>query len=386
MANATSKNIGQIINSRWKITKPLTSDTGQAHTYKVQDLQNEDNKKEYVIKLLKGINEKTLARFEREIRASFELNHPNIIRAIDSHYEEMSESYLVMELCSGGELEKKKIEKLPLTKKLEMFKLICEAIAHAHEKKVIHRDIKPANIFLSNQNTKIPIVGDFGICFFEEDDDNDERLTAVREQVGAKSFRPPEAEFGIIEGVKPSFDIYSLGKLLYWFLSNGEYLSREYYSIPRYDLRNENSEHAIHEAYNIFEKSICENPTERYINASEMLKDVKKLMSSVEINARFLDCDIPQNCIFCRNGKYEFITSPSIRGSQLNYTNSLAFGIDFCQGDGKSWHNQPSNYAFAPKVMIAQCDICGNVQQFQFNKFNTNTDLAKNWRNVPEDK
>jgi len=234
MANKTEKIIGDEINSRWKITESLTGDSGQAHTYKVQDLQNDGDKTEFVIKLLRKINDKTLARFEREIKAALTLEHPNIIRAIDSKYEHTSEPYLVMELCSGGELDKKKIENLPLIKRLKMFESICEGIIHAHENKVIHRDIKPRNIFLTNQKTKNPVTGDFGICFFEENENNDERLTAVREPVGAKSFRPPEAEFGIVENVKPSFDVFSLGKLLYWFLSNGAVLPLWHYKHPRF--------------------------------------------------------------------------------------------------------------------------------------------------------
>ncbi len=313
MANTTAKNIGDEINSRWKITKFLTSDSGQAHTYKVQDLQNESDKTEFVIKLLSKINDKTLARFEREIKAALTLEHPNIIRAIDSKYEHTSEPYLVMELCSGGELDKKKIENLPLIKKLKMFESICEGIVHAHDNKVIHRDIKPRNIFLTNQKTKTPVIGDFGICFFEENENKDERLTAVREPVGAKSFRPPEAEFGIVENVNPSFDVYSLGKLLYWFLSNGDIPVREHYSHQKFDLRSEESESAIHFSYEIFDKSIREEPTERYINANEMLEDVKKLMAFVENDARYLDCNFPQNCVFCRNGKYELKKTPVVK-------------------------------------------------------------------------
>lgn len=380
--------IGQIIDSRWEITEKLSSNSGQARTYIVQDLKKPNNNTKYVIKLLKSINDKTLARFEKEIKATFNLVHPNIVHAEDAKYENTSMPYLVTQFCSGEALTEEKIKTFTLIEKLKMFKAICEAIAyaHAHEPKVIHRDIKPLNIFLLDKESKTPVVGDFGICFFEEDESDGERLTAIKEPVGAKSFRPPEAEFGVVENINPSFDVYSLGKFLYWFLSNGEFLSREYYSIPRYDLRNESSEHAIHEAYNIFEKSIREDPKERYINASAMLEDVKKLMSSVEINARYLDCNIPQNCIFCRNGKYEFLTSPNISGGKLDYLASLSYGIDFRQYNGKSWHEEPLRAAYSPRVMIAQCNICGNVQQFQFNKFGSNEDFAKNWKNVPEAK
>ncbi|MDQ6787526.1 MAG: serine/threonine protein kinase [Acidobacteriota bacterium] len=388
MAITTTKNVGEEINSRWKITKLLTSDSGQAHTYKVQDSQNESDEKEYVIKLLNKINDKTLARFEREIKASLTLEHPNIIRAVDSKYEDTSEPYLVMEYCLGGELDKKKIENLPLVKKLKMFESICEGIAHAHENKVIHRDIKPRNIFLNDQKTKTPVIGDFGICFFEEDENNDERLTALREPVGAKSFRPPEAEFGIVENVNPSFDVYSLGKLLFWFLSNGDIPVREHYNHEKFDLRNKNSEPAIHFAYEIFDKSIREAPTERYKSAIEMLGEVKELTSFVESDARYLDCKIPQSCIFCHNGKYEFIASPNREGGKFNYSKSLMFGIDFRDHEGNTLHNRQANWSQYPGLLIGHCNHCGNIQEFlmnfSLNETNMQYEPDKDWKNLPK--
>ncbi len=299
MPDKFEKAIGEKVNSRWEIIKPLTNDTGQAYTYKVRDSHKKDDESDYVIKLLKKINDKSLARFKKEIDASLSLDHPNIIHVIDADYKNTSEPYLVTEFCSGGELETKKIKSFSLIKKLKMFESICVAIAHAHaqDKVVIHRDIKPSNIFLRDPKTRMPVVGDFGICFFEET--SDDRLTEIREQVGAKNFRPPEAEFGIVENVNPSFDIYSLGKLLYWFLSDGNIPVREHYKHPKFDLRNNDPEPAIHLAYEIFDKSIRENPEERYGNATEMYYDVRKLIEFVESNARYLDCSIPQNISFC---------------------------------------------------------------------------------------
>ncbi|MGC2237830.1 MAG: serine/threonine-protein kinase [Pyrinomonadaceae bacterium] len=386
MAN-TIKNIGEVINSRWKITKPLTNDSGQAHTYKVQDLQNEDDKTECVIKLLKKINDKSLARFKREIEASLSLDHPNIVHVIDSQYEGASEPYLVMEFCSGGELETKKIKNLSLIEKLKMFESICLAIAHAHaqDRTVIHRDIKPSNIFLRDPKTRTPVVGDFGICFFEESERTDERLTELREFVGAKNFRPPEADFGIIEDVKPSFDVYSLGKLLYWFLSNGDILVREHYNHQRFDLRNNDSEQSIHLAYEIFDKSIREEPTERYKNATEMFEDVRKLLEFIENDARFLDCNIPQKCIFCKEGKYEFEKFPVVRGEIVDYKGASEYGIEYKTYDGRTWNGQFLT-EYSPKSLIARCNYCGNLQQFRLNNIQGNKDLSDNWKNTPKAK
>ena len=73
-----------------------------------------------------------------------------------------------------------------------MFSEICRAVGHAHGHKptIVHRDLKPDNIFLRS-NMQTPVVGDFGICFIDEDG---ERSTLVDEAVGARRFTAPELE------------------------------------------------------------------------------------------------------------------------------------------------------------------------------------------------
>lgn len=75
-----------------------------------------------------------------------------------------------------------------------------------------------------------------------------------------------------------------------------------------YDLRNKINAPYIHYVYEIFDKSIRENPEERYEDATKMSEDIKKLVEFVENDARYLDCSIQQNCVFCRIGEYDFIT------------------------------------------------------------------------------
>lgn len=77
--------------------------------------------------------------------------------------------YLVTEYCAGGSLSKAEPFwlKSPIIA-LELFEQICSGVAYAHNQNIIHRDIKPANIFLRT-TTGPAVVGDFGICFLEED-------------------------------------------------------------------------------------------------------------------------------------------------------------------------------------------------------------------------
>src|SRR5437867_1609412 len=137
--------VGDIINSRWRLVEELTSNSGQGNTFLVVDaLSGGDTR--HVIKLLKVLDPKTLARFASEIRACLALQHPKIVKVIDSKYENTSTPYLVTAHCSGGELNADKIQNLSILERLRMFEQICEAIAFAHSKDVIHRDIKPQNV------------------------------------------------------------------------------------------------------------------------------------------------------------------------------------------------------------------------------------------------
>jgi serine/threonine protein kinase len=100
---------------------------------------------------------------------------------------------------------------------LELFEQICKGIAYAHSQGVIHRDIKPDNIFLRTELGPA-VVGDFGICFVEQDGT---RLTILDEAVGPTMFIAPELEDGRLTNITNKCDTYSSGKLLYWLLSGG---------------------------------------------------------------------------------------------------------------------------------------------------------------------
>lgn len=366
--------IGDIIDSRWRIVDELSRDSGQGDTYLVEDNKEDTTGKRYVIKLLKVQDEKTVARFENEIRSCLALQHPNIVKVKASAYKDTATPYLVTEYCLGGELTTKKIGKLSLLQRLRMFQSICEAITHAHSKKVIHRDIKPRNIFFKTLKSLTPIVGDFGLCFFK-DEDGGVRLTGTREAWGAWEFRPPEADIGRVESCAESADVYMLGKLLYWFLSGGDHLVREYYVRPQFDLRKKNAAHVVYASYEVMARSITEEPEQRYQTAGEMLEDIKGLVSFAQNDARYLDCDLDQSCVFCRVGKYHWRIIPRIYDSKFNYQASRFYGLTF------ELEAHDTNVSTHPRILFAICDRCGNLQQFRLDE---ELKLSSSWENQPE--
>ncbi|OHT12139.1 CAMK family protein kinase [Tritrichomonas foetus] len=152
-------------------------------------------------------DEKTQQRFQREIDTMTYLNHPNIIKLYDFFTDE-SNFYLVMDLCSGGELKNYiiKNEKLPEPTAALIFQQVCQAIAYCHASGVAHRDLKPENILIDKfPNVK---VSDFGLCGYLQDN----RLMDTF--CGSPCYCSPECLFiTSYDGAKS--DIWSLGVILY---------------------------------------------------------------------------------------------------------------------------------------------------------------------------
>ena len=96
----------------WQVVKPL-SEGGQGHTFVVR--KNGEGPL-FVLKRLK--NAKRLERFRAEIKAGLSLDHPNIVKVVDSKLDS-DPYYLVMDYCEQDELAKwEPLSNLPLLNRL----------------------------------------------------------------------------------------------------------------------------------------------------------------------------------------------------------------------------------------------------------------------------
>ena len=93
-------------------------------------------------------SEKARMRFDREVELTARLDHPNIARVYDSGVHQ-GVFYYAMELIDGVPLDAY-VEHHHLSRQqiLSLFKVICEALEHAHLRGVIHRDLTPSNILV----------------------------------------------------------------------------------------------------------------------------------------------------------------------------------------------------------------------------------------------
>jgi tetratricopeptide (TPR) repeat protein len=105
---------------------------------------------------------------------------------------------------------------LDLERFFSVFGQVCEALAHAHEKRVIHRDLKPSNIMLCASESGIEIAKllDFGIArVFQQASKDGVRLTQLGEILGSPAYMSPEQ--CLTQKLDDRSDIYSLGVVMY---------------------------------------------------------------------------------------------------------------------------------------------------------------------------
>ena len=188
-------------------------------------------------------------------------DHPNVIRYYDKE-EDSQFFYIALELCPASlqEVIERPQDYPDLMKSSdppEMLRQITAGLHYLHSLKIVHRDIKPQNILVSapKVNPLLPtaiqqprlLISDFGLCKKLEADQNSFRATTAH-AAGTSGWRAPELLVDDDPNLKPTptatdtnnseplvidtqtkrsatraIDIFSLGCIFYYCLTNGQH-------------------------------------------------------------------------------------------------------------------------------------------------------------------
>lgn len=154
-------------------------------------------------------------RFARGAKVMARLEHPHIVKVCGGLAVENGIHYFVLEYLEGGSLAKAVVnEAIDPRKGLEIILRIGEALAYAHNEKIIHRDVKPSNIL--RDRVGAPYLSDFDLVH-AADTTGGTRTGAL---VGTFLYTAPEIMENAAE-VSPACDVYSLGITTIFVLFGG---------------------------------------------------------------------------------------------------------------------------------------------------------------------
>jgi eukaryotic-like serine/threonine-protein kinase len=156
-------------------------------------------------------------RFLHERRILAALDHPHIARLFDGGTTAGGLPYFVMEFVEGEAItDYCRRRELSLDAKLKLFRDVCSAVQHAHQKLVVHRDLKPSNILVTADGT--PKLLDFGIAKLLTSDSNE---AITRTETAMRLMTPDYASPEQVRGgqITTATDVYSLGVVLYELLT-----------------------------------------------------------------------------------------------------------------------------------------------------------------------
>ncbi|XP_024357591.1 calcium-dependent protein kinase 26 isoform X1 [Physcomitrium patens] len=172
--------------------------------------------REYACKSIakrKLISQEDVDDVRRELHIMHHLSgHPNIV-TIKGAYEDQMAVHLVMELCAGGELFDRIIQRghYSEAQAAELCRVIVGVVETCHSLGVMHRDLKPENFLLSDQSEGAALkTTDFGLSVFFKPG---EVFTDV---VGSPYYVAPEV---LRKHYGPEADVWSAGVILYILLS-----------------------------------------------------------------------------------------------------------------------------------------------------------------------
>jgi serine/threonine protein kinase len=230
-------------------------------------------------------DESFCTRFEREIRISARLSHPNIIRILDFG-EFHDRYYLVMEYIEGVTLKAylrslyAAGNTLSLDEIIAIVTQIGEALDYIHEVGIIHRDVKPDNILIT-QDARI-CLADFGIARIIALDGDQTGSGAI---LGTPAYMSPEHILSDGKEISPASDIYSLGVILYELISGKLpftantpillMLKHLHDPVPELTTPLLNIPDVIEDVIRL---ALAKDPAERYQKASHFLQDLHEAL------------------------------------------------------------------------------------------------------------
>lgn len=236
------------------------------------------------------ITEDLRNRMVREAQIIARLEHPGIVPVHDVGVLPDGRVFYAMKFVRGSRLDEYAVQNTSPRDRLRKFQAVCDAVAFAHAHGVIHRDLKPQNIMIGSFGEVL--VLDWGVAKILRAPVSLEAETLIAPPrngevsrrvdtshgtvIGTRDYMAPEQARGEIENLDERADIYSLGAVLYFLLTNrapGEAKPRSI------------NPKVTKPAEAICLKAMAQSSADRYAGASEISADIGRLLDAEPVSA-----------------------------------------------------------------------------------------------------
>jgi serine/threonine protein kinase len=313
-----------------------------------------DIRREVAVKyLLDQADAKKKLRFIEEAQITGQLEHPNIVPIHELTLDNQNRLFFSMKMVRGKSLAQvlnelketpKSTEKgYPLSRLLNIFVNVCNALAYAHSCGVVHRDLKPANIMVGAFGEVY--VMDWGLAKLQKADgpkaappppmaipaaapsgsapaaiplstsssvvasllgtvrtsrDSEADLTQEGAVLGTPVYMPPEQASGNVQSLDQRSDVYSLGAILYEMLTlqppvdkEGGYLAilmrvmqGEIVAPEQRNPQRDRAGQIPRELSAIAMKALAKNSQDRYPNVELLRQDIERFQEGRSVSAK----------------------------------------------------------------------------------------------------
>jgi len=212
---------GDLVDERYRIVRTIGSG-GMGQVHEVERLT--DGRRLALKTLTTVADRRALARFAREAQVAAELDHRNVVAALDIGVTPSGTPFLVMDLVLGSSLAAERVHQGDVRAAVPILKQIAEALSVMHARGIVHRDLKPSNVLLEGNVVK---VADFGLAGLIEHapltatrstNEDVRALTLTGAIMGTPLYMAPELVRGAGEAGPPA-DVFSFGVVAYELLS-----------------------------------------------------------------------------------------------------------------------------------------------------------------------
>ncbi len=264
---------GTILENRYQI-EGVIGTGGMSTVYSARDLRFSVVKPVAVKEMINRarddmLRESAVIMFEREANVLASLQHPSIPK-IHDYFTIGSQSYLVMELIPGQNLEKIIDQTqgfIPESQVISWTIELCDVLEYLHNQKpqpTVFRDMKPANIMITPDHRLVLV--DFGIAKVFQ---GGQKGTMI----GTEGYSPPEQYRG---EATPSVDIYALGATLHHILTRKDPRIETPFTFSERPIREINPNVSI-ELEDIVITAVQYDPDDRFKDIFTMKMALKKL-------------------------------------------------------------------------------------------------------------